>query len=176
MSSPTAQPTYQRRTTSLPALDIDKHNHTADHAGVVAKQIMDQVKRRCVEEVNPVTAIYTSELLKLRDRDWDDVSKQVVERLPTFNSSKSSLYRARRKTTPALPKTQSSITLDGKWTDTATGDRFLLIDESHHSQRTIVYATDNNLRDLAAADTIYCDRTFTPALPFPPDIHNPRPC
>ncbi|KAK3082671.1 hypothetical protein FSP39_002261 [Pinctada imbricata] len=70
------------------------------------------------------------------------------------------MYRARRKTTPALHKTQSSITLDGKWTETATGDRFLLIDGSHHSQRTIVFATDNNLRELAAADTIYCDRTF----------------
>ena len=80
--------------------------------------------------MKPVPSIYQEELNKLRDHDWDDFSKTVVQRIPTFNSAKSSLYRARRKQPPALPTTRDDIRFDGKWTEVATGDIFLLFDDS----------------------------------------------
>jgi hypothetical protein len=69
-------------------------------------------------EVKPIPSIYQEKLNinKLWDHDWDDISKTVVQRIPTFNSAKSSLYRARRKQIPALPTTRDDIRLDGKWT------------------------------------------------------------
>jgi hypothetical protein len=80
--------------------------------------------------VKPIPSIYQEELNKLRDHDCDDISKTVVQRIPTFNSAKSSLYRPRRKQIPALPTTRDDIRLDGQWTEVATGDIFLLFDDS----------------------------------------------
>jgi hypothetical protein len=103
---------------------------TIDHTGIVTKQILNHINTRCIYEVKPIPFIYQEEPNKLRDHNWDDISKTVVQRIPTFNAVKSSLYRARRKQTPALPTTRDDIRLDGKWTEVATGDRFLLFDDS----------------------------------------------
>lgn len=136
------------------------HNHPADEANVVAQQIRNIINKRCIEEVRPIPAIYEEELSKLRDNEWDDTAKSVVQRLPTFNTAKSSLYRARRKETPALPKALGDITLEGKWTETITGQRFLLFDDGEHRNRIIAFATTENLGHLSTADTFYCDGTF----------------
>ena len=103
---------------------------TVDLIGIVTKQILNHINTRCIDEVKPVPSIYQEELNKLRDHDWDDISKTVVQRIPTFNSAKSSLYRARRKQPPALPTTRDDIRFDGKWIEVATGDIFLLFDDS----------------------------------------------
>ena len=104
---------------------------TVDLIGIVTKQILNHINTRCIDEVKLIPSIYQEELNKLRYHDWDDIiSKTVVQRIPTFNSAKSSLYRARRKQPPALPTTRDDIRLDGKWTEVATGDIFLLFDDS----------------------------------------------
>ena len=59
-----------------------QHNHPADHTQIVAKQIMNLVSERCAKEVKPIPPIYSEELNKLRDNEWDDTSREVVERLP----------------------------------------------------------------------------------------------
>ncbi|KAK3108651.1 hypothetical protein FSP39_012566 [Pinctada imbricata] len=84
------------------------HNHPADHANVVAKQILDQVKLHSTDEVQTIPRIYSEEINTLREDEWDDTTRDVAVRLPTFNSVKSVLYRARRNQTPTLPKTPSS--------------------------------------------------------------------
>jgi hypothetical protein len=63
---------------------------------------MNLVTEWCAKEVKPMPSIYSEELNKLRNNEWDDTSREVVERLPTFKSAKSSLYRSRRKQTPPL--------------------------------------------------------------------------
>ena len=113
-----------------------------------------------MEDIRPIPSIYEEELNKLRDHDWDDNAKTVVQRLPTFNSARSALYRARRKQTPKLPETLNDITLEGKWTETATGDRFLLFDDNTETDRLIAFATTESLAHLSAANTFYCDGTF----------------
>ena len=67
------------------------HNHPADLVNVVARQIMNKVSKRCVEEVRPLPALFSEELNKLRDNEWDDTSREVIEKLPTFNSAKSAI-------------------------------------------------------------------------------------
>jgi hypothetical protein len=107
-----------------------------------------------------VPSIYQEEITKLRDDEWDADSKEIVQKLPTFYSSKSTLYRARRKQAPKLPASSIDIQLDGKWTETSTGERFLLFDDTQQQQRIIAYAATENLTDLSASDRIYCDGTF----------------
>ena len=136
------------------------HSHPADHTNVVAKQIMNKITKRCKEEVRPIPTIFTEELNKLRDNEWDKTCQEVVERLPTFNTAKSALYRARGKQTPKLPKTQQEIELDGKWSETSAGDRFLLFDDNNDLGRMITFATTESLQELANSDTFFCDGTF----------------
>ena len=141
-------------------LGREQHNHPADHTEIVAKQIMNLVTERCAKEVKPIPSIHSEELNKLRDKEWDDTSRGVVERLPTFNSAKSSLYRSRRKQTPPLPRSMTDTALEGKWTQTATGGSFLLFDDNQPTRRSIAFVTTENLRDLANADIFFCDGTF----------------
>ena len=117
------------------------HNHPAYHSNVVAEQIMSKISRRCAEEIRPIPTIFTEELTKLRDNEWDDSCREVVEKIPTFNSTKSMLYRARIKQTHPIPKTKTDIFLDAKWTETATGDRFLLFDDGDQNNRMLAFAT-----------------------------------
>lgn len=82
------------------------------------------------------------------------------QRLPTFNTAKSTLYRARRNQTPSLLKTIADIRQQGKWTETELGDIFHFLDDTFQNNRTIAFATTENLQDLAASETFFCNRTF----------------
>ena len=52
----------------------------------------------------------------------------------------------------------TDIALEGKWTQIASGDSFLLFDDNKSTRRTIVFATTQNMRDLA--NIFFCDGTF----------------
>ena len=51
--------------------------------------------------------------------------------LSTANNIPTGFGRQQNKQTPPLPKTQADIRLEGKWTGTATGDRFILFHDTH---------------------------------------------
>uniref|UniRef100_K1RNG1 Uncharacterized protein n=1 Tax=Magallana gigas TaxID=29159 RepID=K1RNG1_MAGGI len=86
--------------------------------------------------------------------------QQRAHREAAFNTARSSLYRARRKQTPPLPKTTADIRLEGKWTETETGQPFLLLDNIFQNNTILAFATTYNLQDLAASETFFCDGTF----------------
>jgi hypothetical protein len=54
----------------------------------------------------------------------------------------------------------TDIALEGRWTQRATGDNFLLFDDNQPTRCIIAFATTENLRDLANADIFFCDGTF----------------
>lgn len=62
------------------------------------------------------------------------------------------------KQIPPLPKTVADIRLEGKWSE--TGQPVLLLDDTFHNSRIIVYATPDNLQDFAAPEMFFCDGTF----------------
>lgn len=60
----------------------------------------------------------------------------------------------------SLPKTTADIRLEGKWTETEMEKPFLLLDDFFQNNRILAFATTDNLQDLAASKTFYCDGTF----------------
>lgn len=74
------------------------------------------------------------------------------------STQQSQLFRARRKQIPPLPKTVADIRLEGKWSE--TGQPVLLLDDTFHNSRIIVYATPDNLQDFAASEMFFCNGTF----------------
>lgn len=72
------------------------------------------------------------------------------------SSVKSSLYRSRQKKFPTLPRRREDINLDGEWSQTQTGENFV----AHHVDDMIIFTTDENLRRLSSAKTLFMDGTF----------------
>jgi hypothetical protein len=65
------------------------------------------------------------------------------------------------KVLPKLPKTQNDIALEGAWSETTAGERFLLNDDTNElSQRILIFATNSNLRMLCDSNTVIGDGTF----------------
>jgi hypothetical protein len=113
---------------------------------------MNGVKKRCTSEPTPIPTIYDEELGGLRNAECDDAVVGMIEQIPTFQSCKSRLYRNRSRTIPKLPTTPEDINLQGNWTQTSAGDRFLLCDDTDdQGNRILVFATDANLAKLCAA-------------------------
>jgi len=110
------------------------HNNPSNRVKIDAKQIINTIRNRPKSETEPLPKLYDEEICKLRTQDWNDDTKNTVEQLPTFPSVKSSLYRGRRKVTPKLPKTHKNIILEGQWTQTTTGDEFLLFDDGDNNR------------------------------------------
>jgi hypothetical protein len=54
----------------------------------------------------------------------------------------------------------TNIALEGKCTQTAIGDSFLLFDDNQPTIRIIVFVTTENLRDVANPYIFFCDGTF----------------
>jgi len=146
---------------NIPVSVRDDHNHDSDITGITAAAFVAGLRKRCQGEVGPIPSMYDEELNKLRDKDCDDHVVSVIQRIPTFESVKASLYRSRAKVIPNLPKTQDNIDLRDQWTETLAGDKFLQCDDTDiHGNRILVFATDDNLRKLCTETAVFGDGTF----------------
>ncbi|KAK3093890.1 hypothetical protein FSP39_021504 [Pinctada imbricata] len=136
------------------------HNHSPDRIQLQVDEVMNTIKSRCREETKPCPQIYQEVVSGLRNPKWDDDTQRMVERLPTYQSCHNVLHQQRSKLLPKLPTTQADLVLQGEWTETTVGERFLLTDSNDAGRRIIIYATDSNLELLTNCSTIYGDGTF----------------
>jgi len=146
---------------NIPISFGQEHNHPSDYLGLGAAAFINSVKKRCCEDVSPVSAIYDEELQNLRPGDADEDVENLIGRIPTFYSCKTALYHSRSKTLPKLPATRTDIDLQGEWTETLAGQNFLICDDNNdRNERIIIFATDDNLRKLSASTIVIGDGTF----------------
>ncbi|CAC5372618.1 unnamed protein product [Mytilus coruscus] len=101
------------------------HNHLPDHASVNSRKILESVRSRCRSETTPIPSIYDEEITKLRDAPWDAQTLETAQKLPTFESKISALYRTRQKLYPGIPNTRPRIQLEGKFRQTTSREPFL---------------------------------------------------
>jgi hypothetical protein len=145
----------------VPIVIRQDHNHPADTLKLAAFAFLNEVKKRCRDEVVPIPTIYKDEIAKLKNDEYDETVKDMIEKIPTLESCRQSLYNNRSKTLPKLPLRQRDIDLEGTWTQSTTGERFLLCDDTNdQGQRILIFATDDNLRNLCASELILGDGTF----------------
>ncbi|XP_046575249.1 uncharacterized protein LOC124283263 [Haliotis rubra] len=127
-----------------------EHNHAPDDGP--KQRFVSELRKRAREETTQMQTLYT-EQLAVEEEDNLHV-------LPSFTSVRSSLYRHRRKTMPALPTTLREVDLEDSWTETSNGRRFLLLSDGEQD-KILVFSTTEQLQVLQTADTIYMDGTFT---------------
>ncbi|XP_071086556.1 uncharacterized protein [Haliotis cracherodii] len=80
--------------------------------------------------------------------------------MPSFESVKSALYRHRRKTIPALPRSRSAVDIEDKWSETTDGRPFLLFSDGD-DDKILAFSTAEQIQAPQEADTLYMDGTFT---------------
>ena len=75
------------------------------------EKIVDSMKDKVRTTAQPIPAVYNEEIQAVACRSDRN---EVVAKLPTFSSLKTSLYRQRRLLLPPLPKTRADVHFDGK--------------------------------------------------------------
>ena len=73
------------------------------------------------------------------------------------------VFRQKRSTLPAEPRTLSELTITGHWASTggSTPQPFLVYDNGiEASERLLIFASPEQLRQLAVADTWFMNGTF----------------
>ena len=69
------------------------------------------MKDKVQTTAQPIPAVYIEEIQAVTSRSDRN---EVVAKLPTFSSLKTSLYCQRRSLLPPLPKTRADVHFDGK--------------------------------------------------------------
>lgn len=92
------------------------------------------------------------------------VSIHVSSMFFLLYSLESALSRLRRQTTPNLPKSSFFDVRNG-YSVTANGAPFLFSDTLVRKRRVILFASEEQLRMLCAAESIMIDGTFSACVP-----------
>ena len=111
------------------------HNRPVDAVDCQVQAIRSQMRKRALEEITPVTAIYNEQLISLNTHPERN---SIAPKLPSFMSLKSSLYHNRHSRLPPLPKMRDEIRVEGDWTKTLTGKNFLLRDDGDSNKILIL--------------------------------------
>ncbi|CAC5356273.1 unnamed protein product [Mytilus coruscus] len=135
------------------------HNHPPSHADIKAKLFLSHLSEKARSCLDSLPTLYDSEIIQFRCREWDEDTRQIVEKIPTFTACKSSLYRQRNTELPRQPATRQNIDLQAEWRETSTGQNFVL-SEDGDINKILVFGTSDNLRHLSQANTIFADGTF----------------
>ena len=94
-----------------------------------------------MESVQLIPTLYLNEVHQLASRA--DM-REIAAKLPTFQSARSLLYRARRKRLPASYATIMHWGSFWEWMGW-NGKRFLLVEDGDY-KKIIIFATDDNLK------------------------------
>ena len=98
------------------------HNHPPSPSDIKAKLFLSHIKERARNCLDPLPTLYDSEIIQFRTREWDDDTRQIVEKIPTFVACKNSLYRQRNTELPQQPATRHDIVLPAECKETTTGN------------------------------------------------------
>jgi hypothetical protein len=97
-------------------------------------------------------------------RVYDNVARNYAqgggyrETIQEFHRVRSSMTRARLEHVPAVPHAINDVSIRGLWKRTWSEDRFLLYKDNDWG--ILIYATNENLKNVRQCSDIYCDGTF----------------
>ena len=140
-----------------------EHNHPPNPAQTTTQLAIVGMRKRARDESTSINIIYDDQLEALSQ---EQNSADALAQLPSLESIRSSLYRARHENTPILPIHRRDVNLSTRLTKTQSGEDFLLVDDG--DDKILIFATEENLRLISDADAFYIDGTFStcPSLFF----------
>ncbi len=116
-----------------------------------------------MESAQPILMLYLNEVHHVTSRaDMEEIAAN----LPTFQSVRASLYQARRKQLPCMPRSRTDVHFEGEWAQTIDGKRFLQLEDGDDDNiSTVIFVTDNNLELLHGRGRHCLCRWYFPHMP-----------
>ena len=125
-----------------------------------AKQLVRGIQKRPKEESTTFPQIYEEERGKIITTDLGTSPAEVAGKLPFCTDNKTQLHKERHFLIPQSAKDANDIILNDEWSQTESGEHFILIDDISDGSRIIMFGTDDSLRRLCASDIVSMDGTF----------------
>ena len=142
-----------------PVLKAD-HNHCPEPVKIEVDRCRTEMRIHAAASNDPPARIYAEKITGLTD-----AAKAL---LPNVDTCKRTISRNRIQEYPAEPASLLNLNILRPWIHTLgeQQDEFLFFDNGPQAaHRIIAYATENNLRRLAAADKWFMDGNFAMAPP-----------
>ena len=137
------------------------HTHNKQETGInETNQLVRGMRKRAREGLTPLPHRYEEERGKIITADLGTSPAEVAGKLPFFSCIKTQLYRQRHFLIPQSAKDANVIILNDEWSQTESGEHFILTDDISEESRIIVFGTDDSLRRLCASDIVSMDGTF----------------
>ena len=150
-----------------PVLKAD-HNHCPEPVKIEVDRCRTEMWIHAAASNDPPARIYAEKITGLTD-----AAKAL---LPSVDTCKRTISRNRIQEYPAEPASLLNLNILRPWTHTLVEqqDEFLFFDNGPQAaHRIIAYATENNLRRLAAADKWFMDGNFAMAPTILADLRDP---
>ena len=118
------------------------HTHDKHETGInEANQLVRGMRAR--EELTSLPQIYEEERGKIITTDLGTSPAEVAGKLPFFSSIKTQLYKQRHFLIPQSAKDANDTILNDEWSQTESGEHFILIDDRSDGSRIIVFGLWN---------------------------------
>jgi hypothetical protein len=134
------------------------HSHQSDQNEVAIREVKTRARKRARTETTPMPAIYSQEVATLA------ALPAAASNMPTYLSLSKTLYRERRSQFPALPASRQTLVIPQRFTETTSGERFLL--KCGRNNKYLIFASNANLQKLCDAQNVSMDGTFSTVPPI----------
>lgn len=138
-----------------------RHLHGPSVGKVKATRVMGELKQKAVD----FPELLPSQIM--RDLNVENIAIEVAANLPDVNNVRQALLRAKAKQLPRNPTNIQELEyIPRRFSVTKSGDFFLLYDSDSDEPnnlacgRIIIFATENNLRQLFRCKLWFADGTF----------------
>lgn len=129
-----------------------KHNHEAAPIKVKKQEVMEEIKAKAKSTHGSTSKILSESLSNVPDN--------IMPVLPTVNSMKRSIRRARGEEIADMNVPLCDYVVPEKYQTLNDGERFLLYDSGGDTDRIMIFSTKKNLRILSKCKTWLGDGTF----------------
>lgn len=134
------------------------HNHMIDPRD----EKVEEVKAKQVK-LAQTTSMSTREIVAASKAGQ---SRDTLAVLPSDSAMSNKIRKQRTGDHPTIPDKLEKLTLPDKYTTSAEGEDFVLLDSGPNPDRFIMFSTKTNMDFLTTCDSIHMDGTFStcPAL------------
>lgn len=137
--------------------ELTSINRIYDDALQVSNSVMYMIAKHCF--------IICIIIFLIQDISSQTNSEGIIGQLPSMQSMKSSLYRARRERLLPMPRSHAELNLTGDWAKTLDGQDFVLTNDGQED-KIVLFGTESSLKLLSEANTYYVDGTFRVTLQY----------
>ncbi|XP_033096608.1 uncharacterized protein LOC117100884 [Anneissia japonica] len=135
---------------------VSAHTHDPDSSEVKAEKARQQINADALRSrATPGQLVF------------DEMARQELDvrvKMTTACSLKRNINYKRRQKQPPVPQTLEDLIFEGEWRETYDQKPFLLCDMHEATDRVTIFATNDGLKNLCAADSWFMDGTFKSCL------------